>query len=184
MLASGRDAAGGAARPPPRGAGPPRGGAARRLHALRHRARRRAAALRALRASWIAAGRHAGMRYLEETPGVRRSPADAPAGRALGRLPRGALLRRRPSVAADGSRFARYAARSRLPRHPARAGARASAAARARRLPGDWSHRVCVDSTPLAERAFAAAAGPRLDRQERLPDRRGRRAPTCCSPRS
>src|SRR5262249_32668651 len=31
-------------------------------------------------------------------------------------------------------------------------------AARAR-LGGGWSHRVCVDSTPIAERAFAAAAG-------------------------
>ena len=28
-----------------------------------------------------------------------------------------------------------------------------------RRLPGAWAARVCVDSTPIAERAFAAAAG-------------------------
>ena len=123
---------------------------------------------------WIAEGRHAGMRYLEETLPARESPDSLlPGARSILCLsfPHPAQDR----VAADGTRFARYtfaAARSGDASSAARSGdpdadyhgtlrARALSAAEAarRRLPGDWTYRVCVDSTPLAERAFAAGAG-------------------------
>ncbi len=63
-----------------------------------------------------------------------------------------------PWVAADGSRFARYA---RGPDYHATLRQRALLAVeRSReRIGSGWSFRVCVDSTPIAERAFAAAAG-------------------------
>src|SRR5262252_7668076 len=57
---------------------------------------------------WIAEGRHAGMRYLEETLPVRESPsAVLPGARAVVclSLPHPAA----PRVAGDGARFARYA---------------------------------------------------------------------------
>ncbi|HXM75971.1 MAG TPA: QueG-associated DUF1730 domain-containing protein, partial [Thermoanaerobaculia bacterium] len=57
---------------------------------------------------WLAEGRHAGMKYLEETAAVRASPQRLLAGaRSVVCLaaPHGA----EPLVAADGSRVARYA---------------------------------------------------------------------------
>src|SRR5262249_43298028 len=108
---------------------------------------------------WIADGRHAGMRYLEETLEVRESPESLLAGaRSIVCLsfPHPARAR----VAADGARFARYASDAGADYHGTlRARALSAAEAARRRLPGEWSYRVCVDSTPLAERAFAAAAG-------------------------
>jgi epoxyqueuosine reductase len=109
---------------------------------------------------WIAEGRHAGMRYLEETLAVRESPAAIlPGARAVVclSLPHAAAAR----IASDGSRFARYAdCTPRADYHETlRHRALAAVEASRRRLPGEWSYRVCVDSTPLAERAFAAAAG-------------------------
>ena len=110
---------------------------------------------------WIAEGRHAGMRYLEETLPARRSPGE------LLREARSVVCLSFPHpsqarVAADGARFARYA----LDSDPGsdyhgtlRERALAAVEAARRRLPGDWSYRVCVDSTPIAERSFAAAAG-------------------------
>jgi epoxyqueuosine reductase len=106
---------------------------------------------------WIAAGRHAGMAYLERSAAVR---ADArrllPGARSVVCL--AARHRSQPAVAADGSRIARYACgpdyhgtlRQRVERVAEQAAARLD-------LP--WRYRVCVDSTPLAERSFAAAAG-------------------------
>lgn len=107
--------------------------------------------------SWIAAGRNAGMRYLAETLEARRSPASLlPGARSVVCLaaPHSAA----PYDAADGSRIARYA------RGPDYHGTLREQAlqlvARAReRLNGQGTFRVCVDSTPLAERSFAAAAG-------------------------
>jgi epoxyqueuosine reductase len=106
---------------------------------------------------WIAAGRHAGMGYLERTAEVRSSPQKLlPGARSVVCL--AAPHRSEPLEAEDGSRVARYAAgddyhgtlRSRALRTASRA---------AERIGGAIRWRVCVDSTPIAERAFAAAAG-------------------------
>ena len=106
---------------------------------------------------WIAEGRHAGMRYLEETSDVRASPAELLSG-AKSILCLAAPHRPEPLVAADGSRIARYAAG---PDYHGTLRERATrlALAMEKRLNGGFSWRVCVDSTPLAERSFAAAAG-------------------------
>ena len=106
---------------------------------------------------WLDAGLHAGMRYLEDTRALRQSPETLlPGARSVVCLaaPHSAA----PYVGPDGSRLARYA------RGPDYHGSLREQAlgvvARARaRLPGPWEARVCVDSTPIAERAFAAAAG-------------------------
>jgi epoxyqueuosine reductase len=106
---------------------------------------------------WIASGRHAGMRYLADTLPVRESPESLlPGARSIVCLsfphPAG------PRVAGDGSRFARYAGDADY-HGTLRSRALAAAGEARRRLGGDWTYRVCVDSTPLSERAFAAAAG-------------------------
>ncbi len=106
---------------------------------------------------WIDAGHHADMRYLEDTRQLRRQPeALLPGARSVVCLaaPYSAAAYEGP----DGARFARYA------RGPDYHGTLREQAlevvARSRqRLSGAWQTRVCVDSTPLAERAFAAAAG-------------------------
>ena len=107
--------------------------------------------------AWVDAGRHAGMRYLEETRGVRADPRELlPGARSVVCLafPHDAA----PWVAADGSRFARYARGTDYHGGLRRRTLAVVGAAR-RRLGNGWSARVCVDSTPLSERAFAAAAG-------------------------
>jgi epoxyqueuosine reductase len=108
-------------------------------------------------AEWIAAGRHAGMAYLERTAAVRAKPEELLEGaRSVVCLaaPHG---RDAPDVA-DGSKVARYATgddyHGTLRKRAVRA-ARAAAA----RIGGGIRWRVCVDSTPIAERSFAAAAG-------------------------
>jgi epoxyqueuosine reductase len=107
---------------------------------------------------WIAEGRHAGMRYLEETLPVRESPESLlPGARSIVCL--SFPYPREPRIAADDSRFARYSTGDADYHGTLRARALSAAESARRRLPGDWSYRVCVDSTPLAERAFAAAAG-------------------------
>jgi epoxyqueuosine reductase len=106
---------------------------------------------------WVDAGHHAGMRYLEDTRALRESPeALLPGARSVVCL--AAPYSAAPYAAPDGSRMARYA------RGPDYHGSLREQAlevvARSRqRLPGAWETRVCVDSTPIAERAFAAAAG-------------------------
>jgi epoxyqueuosine reductase len=106
---------------------------------------------------WIDAGHHAGMRYLEDTRALRQSPeALLPGARSVVCL--AAPYSAEPYVGPDGSRLARYA------RGPDYHGSLRELAlevvVRSReRLPGAWETRVCVDSTPIAERAFAAAAG-------------------------
>jgi epoxyqueuosine reductase len=106
---------------------------------------------------WLRDGRNAGMRYLADTAAVRRSPDSLlPGARSIICL--AAPHRAAPFVAADGARFGRYAdgpdyhgtLRGRALRVVAAAQERLAACAR---------FRVCVDSTPLAERSFAAAAG-------------------------
>ena len=107
--------------------------------------------------SWVAAGHHAGMRYLEETLSVRESTQSLlPGARSVICL--SAPYSAAPRVAPDGSRFARYSGGSDY--HGTLRAKAVHAAERSReRLPGSWNYRVCVDSTPLSERAFAAAAG-------------------------
>ncbi|HEU5249931.1 MAG TPA: tRNA epoxyqueuosine(34) reductase QueG [Thermoanaerobaculia bacterium] len=106
---------------------------------------------------WISAGQHAGMAYLERTAGVRSDPGRLLAGvRSIVCL--ASPHRTRPITAPDGSVIARYAdgpdyhgtLRSRAIR---------VALAASERIGGEVRWRVCVDSTPLAERSFAAAAG-------------------------
>jgi epoxyqueuosine reductase len=106
---------------------------------------------------WIASGRNAGMRYLERTAGVRSSPENLLAG-ARSVVCLAAAHRTAPLAAADGSRIARYAAG---PDYHGTLRDRATRAARAaaERIGDGIRWRVCVDSTPIAERSFAAAAG-------------------------
>jgi epoxyqueuosine reductase len=108
-------------------------------------------------AEWLAAGRHAGMRYLEQTRATRADPRTLlPGARSVVCL--AAPYSAAPWVAADGSRFARYARGSDYHGGLRQRALALVSAARAR-LGDGWSARVCVDSTPLSERAFAAAAG-------------------------
>jgi epoxyqueuosine reductase len=105
---------------------------------------------------WIEEGHHAGMAYLERTRRERSSPrrllADARSVVCLA-----SPHESRPLVAPDGSRVARYAAGG---DYHGTLRARANRVVRAAlaRL-GAFRFRVCVDSTPIAERSFAAQAG-------------------------
>jgi epoxyqueuosine reductase len=106
---------------------------------------------------WIGAGRHAGMAYLEKTVEVRASPGNLlPGARSVVCL--AALYRSAPLRAADGSLVARYAAGPDYHGTLRKSAIRVANSVR-RRLEGSFRWRVCVDSTPLAERSFAAAAG-------------------------
>ena len=107
--------------------------------------------------SWVAAGFHAGMRYLEDTLALRRSPRELLSG-ARSVVCLAAPHSPEPYVGPDGSRYARYARGDDYHGSLRERACRVVERARAR-LPGGWAARVCVDSTPLAERAFAAAAG-------------------------
>jgi epoxyqueuosine reductase len=69
-----------------------------------------------------------------------------------------ALYRSAPLRAADGSLIARYAAGPDYHGSLRKSAIRVAEAAR-RRLAESFRWRVCVDSTPLAERSFAATAG-------------------------
>jgi epoxyqueuosine reductase len=107
--------------------------------------------------AWISAGRHAGMRYLEETRSARANPGTLlPGARSVVCL--AAPYASAPWVASDGSRFARYA-RGADYHGSLRKRALSVVSAARTRLGDAWHARVCVDSTPLSERAFAAAAG-------------------------
>ena len=106
---------------------------------------------------WIDSGLHAGMRYLADTRAARRSPSEILSG-ARSVICLATPHAREPWVAEDGSRYARYARGADYHGSLRERAFRVLAGAR-RRLPGAWASRVCVDSTPIAERAFAAAAG-------------------------
>jgi epoxyqueuosine reductase len=106
---------------------------------------------------WLDAGRHARMRYLEQTRAARADPGMLlPGARSVVCL--ASAYPAEPWVAADGSRFARYARGSDY-HHGLRQKTLAVLSAARARLGSAWGARVCVDSTPLSERAFAAAAG-------------------------
>lgn len=106
---------------------------------------------------WIASGRHAGMAYLERTADVRSSPESLLAGVASV-VCLASPHRAGPAVASDGSRVARYASGPDYHGTLRKRAIRVASAA-ASRLGGAVRWRVCVDSTPIAERSFAAAAG-------------------------
>lgn len=106
---------------------------------------------------WIGSGFHAGMRYLADTCEARRSPEALLSG-ARSVVALAAPHAAGPHDAEDGARYARYA-RGADYHGTLRARALRLVARARERLPGPWAARVCVDSTPLSERAFAAAAG-------------------------
>ncbi len=107
--------------------------------------------------SWIESGGHAGMDYLERTGSVRANPAQLlPGARSVVCL--AATHDARPFASSDGSKIARYAAGPDY-HGTLRQQALALAQAARDRLDFPCGFRVCVDSTPIAERSFAAAAG-------------------------
>lgn len=106
--------------------------------------------------SWIAAGRHAGMKYLERSAEKRRDPESLlPGARSIVCL--AAPYSAEDPVAADGSRIARYSMGADY--HWTLRERAAAVARRSLQRVGEFRFRVCVDSAPLAERSFAAAAG-------------------------
>ena len=105
---------------------------------------------------WLRDGHHAGMTYLEETRAARSSPQSLlPGARSVICL--AAPHRKAPFAAADGSKIARYAAGADY-HGTLRQRTERLVSAASRRL-GSFRRRVCVDSTPLAERSLAARAG-------------------------
>jgi len=106
--------------------------------------------------TWIGEGRHAGMTYLEDTRQTRADPERLlPGARSVVCL--AAPHRSHPLAASDGAQLARYATGDDY-HGTLRQRAERVAQAAARRLQ-PFRYRICVDSTPLAERSFAAAAG-------------------------
>jgi epoxyqueuosine reductase len=106
---------------------------------------------------WLAAGRHASMAYLERTAAVRSRPEELlPGARTIVCL--SDSYPAAPFRASDGSIVARYA-RGEDYHASLRRRAERVASGAARRLGSSFGHRVCVDTTPLCERSFAAAAG-------------------------
>jgi epoxyqueuosine reductase len=97
------------------------------------------------------------MTYLEKTAEVRASPANLlPGARSVVCL--AAPYRSAPLRAEDGSSIARYAAGADYHGSLRKSAIRVAKNV-GRRLEEPFGWRVCVDSTPLAERSFAAAAG-------------------------
>jgi epoxyqueuosine reductase len=107
-------------------------------------------------AAWLDAGYHGSMAYLDRT---RRPRADArsllPGARSVVVL--AAAAPDGSPAAADGTRTARYALAADYHRTLRARCARIVGLVRAAGV--DFAARICVDSAPLAERAFAAAAG-------------------------
>lgn len=105
---------------------------------------------------WIAGGHQAGMSYLARTLAIRENPETLlPGGRSILCLAYPHPLS--PPVAADGSRVARYASGPDY-HFTLRMLAKRVIEDATTRL-GPFRHRICVDSTPVAERSLAAAAG-------------------------
>ena len=106
---------------------------------------------------WLQDGLHAGMNYLADSRPARTDTSLLlPNARSVICL--SAPYSSAPYRAADGCEIARYARGADY--HGAlRARAERVARRAAARLTGGYAHRVCVDSAPLAERSFAAAAG-------------------------
>ena len=110
------------------------------------------------------------MAYLEKTADVRASPENLlPGARSVVCL--AAPYRSAPLRGEDGSSIARYAAGADYHGSLRKSAIRVAKSV-GRRLEEPFGWRVCVDSTPLAERVLRRGRGPRLDREERLLDRR------------
>jgi epoxyqueuosine reductase len=106
--------------------------------------------------AWLDAGMHGSMAYLERTRRLRADPrALLPGARSIVVLA-DAYPAASPA-APDGTRTARYALAEDYHRTLRARCGRVVAAVRAAGV--ELAARVCVDSAPLAERAFAAAAG-------------------------
>jgi epoxyqueuosine reductase len=106
---------------------------------------------------WLRAGRHASMRYLARTERARSDPESLlPGARSIVSL--SDAYSSGPFRAKDGATVARYA-RGADYHGTLRKRAERVAAASARRMAPGFRYRVCVDSTPLCERSFAAASG-------------------------
>ena len=107
--------------------------------------------------AWLAAGMHAGMAYLEETRAARADPsAILPGAKSIVCL--SAPYPSEPYGSPDGAEVARYA-RGADYHGTMRERTERVAGGAASRLGGTFHYRVCVDTTPLSERAFAAASG-------------------------
>ena len=107
--------------------------------------------------SWLGAGLHAGMRYLEQTREARADTSRIlPGSRSV--LCLSSPHPADPFRAPDGSQVARYA-RGADYHGTLRQRAERVARRAANRIASPLRYRVCVDSTPLAERSFAAASG-------------------------
>ena len=106
--------------------------------------------------SWIAEGRNAGMSYLQETATARGDPRELLSG-ARSVVCLAWAHPARPAIAPDGSRVARYAAGRDY--HATLRRRAAAVVRRAQDRLGVFRYRICVDSSPIAERSFAAAAG-------------------------
>jgi epoxyqueuosine reductase len=106
---------------------------------------------------WLAAGLHAGMKYLEETREARSDPSRIlPGARSVVCL--SATYSAEPYRSSDGAEVARYA-RGADYHGTLRERAERVAGRAASRIGGAFRFRVCVDTTPLSERSFAAASG-------------------------
>jgi len=106
--------------------------------------------------AWIEAGFHASMEYLERSRAVRRRPSELlPGARTVVVLAHAYPFG--DPAAGDGTRTARYALAEDYHRTLRRKAERVVAAVRD--AGGAFSSRICVDSAPLNERDFAAAAG-------------------------
>jgi epoxyqueuosine reductase len=107
--------------------------------------------------SWLEAGLNAGMKYLEKTRDARSDVSRIlPGARSVVCL--SATHSAEPFRAPDGGQIARYA-RGADYHGTLRRRAERVARGAAERIGSPFRYRVCVDSTPLAERSFAAAAG-------------------------
>ena len=105
---------------------------------------------------WIGQERHAGMDYLRRSAGQRADPGTLLPGVAsivCLSYPYSAAA----PVAEDGSRIARYALGADY--HRTLRDRTETMAARVSERIGPFRYRACVDSAPLSERSFAAAAG-------------------------
>ncbi|GJM21710.1 MAG: epoxyqueuosine reductase [Planctomycetota bacterium] len=101
---------------------------------------------------WVAAGRHAGMQWIEREPERRNDPTTLLPGAAS------VICVAASYPAQDGSQAVAAYACAEDYHHDLRAALEEVAAELRAWVPGAGT-RVCVDSAPLSERAFAARAG-------------------------
>ena len=106
--------------------------------------------------AWLEAGRHGSMRYLEESRALREDPARLlPGVRSVVVL--SAAYPAAEPAADDGAKIARYALAEDYHRKLRRRAQRVVSTVHAAGV--SFDARICVDSAPVSERDFAAAAG-------------------------